>query len=98
VGWPCICFCASCEDVATSPVARFIVLVGGCWSALELAPIVCPVLPGVGPAPASFMFAARPLVSQGPANAVPTLKTIMAQLARMSRFVFMPLSLFAVPE
>ena len=27
---PCICFCVSCDEVATSPVARFIVLVGGC--------------------------------------------------------------------
>ena len=30
VGSPCICRCVSCEDAATSPVARFMVPVGGC--------------------------------------------------------------------
>ena len=41
-----------------------------------------------GPEPASFRFAARPAVSQGPAIALPTLKTRMAQPARISCFVF----------
>ena len=36
VGCPCICRCASCDEAATSPLARFIVLVGGC-SLLSLA-------------------------------------------------------------
>jgi hypothetical protein len=32
VGWPCIWRCASADEVATSPDALFIVLVGGCSS------------------------------------------------------------------
>ncbi len=74
VGWPCICFCTSCEDVATSPVARFMVLVGGCCLTSVLVPVVCPALPAVGPEPASFIFAARPVVSHGPACTVPALR------------------------
>ena len=62
-----------------------------------LAPVVCPVLPDVGPEPASFIFAARPVVSHGPACAVPAFRIIMAQAARMSRFVFICFCLVFVP-
>jgi hypothetical protein len=89
VGSPCICFCASCEDVATSPAARFIVLVGGCSLASAAMPVVVwPVPTDAGPEPASFRFAARPVVSQGPAIAVLALKITMEQAARMICFVF----------
>jgi hypothetical protein len=89
VGWPCICFCASCEDAATLSAARFIVLVGGCSFASAAVPVVVwPVPTDAGPEPASFRFAARPAVSQGPAIAVLTLKTTMEQPARINRFVF----------
>lgn len=89
VGWPCICLCVSCDDVATSSVARFIVPVGGCWVASIAVPVVWPAPSDAGPEPASFRFAARPLVSQGPAVAVLALKMTMEQPARISRFVFM---------
>ena len=52
------------------------------------AGVVWPLPVDAGPEPASFRFAARPPVSQGPAIAVPALKTTTAQPARMSRFVF----------
>ena len=52
-----------------------------------LAPVVCPVLPTVGPDPASFALAALPSVLQGPACAAPTLKIRAAQPARMSPLI-----------
>jgi hypothetical protein len=65
--------------------ARFIVLVGGCSFASAAMPVVVWPLPtDAGPEPASFRFAARPAVSQGPAIAVLTLKTTMEQPARIS--------------
>jgi len=71
----CICRWESCDEAAISPLARFMVLVGGC-SLLSLpTPTVWLVLCDVGPDPASFKFAVRPVVSHGPANAVPALKT-----------------------
>ena len=55
------------------------VLVGGC-SLLSLpTPTVRLVLCDVGPDPASIKFAVRPVVSHGPANAVPALKTTTEQ-------------------
>jgi hypothetical protein len=64
--------------MALSPAARFIVSVGGC-ARVSAEPVVmlCPVEPGVGPEPASL-----PGVLQGPACAIPTLRTIAAQPAR----------------
>ena len=67
--------------------ARFIVLVGGC-SLGAATPVVWPDPVDAGPEPASFRFAARPEVSQGPAIAVPTLKMTVAQPARINRFAF----------
>jgi hypothetical protein len=58
------------HKAATSPLARFMVLVGRC-SLLSLPmPTVWLVLCDAGPDPASFRFAVRPVVSHGPANAV----------------------------
>jgi hypothetical protein len=96
VGCPCICRCASCDEAATSPLARFMVLVGGC-SLLSLpVPTVWLVLCDAGPDPASFAFAVRP-VSHGPANAVPALNTTTEQPARRNRLMFICASLF-LPE
>src|SRR5450631_1132693 len=63
----------------------------------EPAPVVWPVFPCVGPAPASRRFVDLPPVSQGPACAAPMLKAIMAQPARMSCFDFICLSCVSVP-
>jgi hypothetical protein len=63
------------------------VLVGGC-SLLSLpTPTVWLVLCDVGPDPASFKFAVRPVVSHGPANAVPALKTTTEQPVRINRLI-----------
>jgi hypothetical protein len=43
-----------------------------------------PVYPGVGPEPASF-----PCVLQGPALATPALRTIAAQVAKITRLLIM---------
>ena len=60
VGCPCICFCASCDDVGLPPAARFMVSVGGCCLASAaipvVVPVVCPVYPGVDPEPASLLL------------------------------------------
>jgi hypothetical protein len=70
-----------------SPAAEFIAAVGGCdLSSAGAVPIVCPVAPGVGPEPASL-----PPVLQGPACAVPTLKTVAAIAAKITLFLVMPL-------
>src|SRR6185295_14101826 len=68
VGWPCIWRCVSCDDAATSPLARFIVSVGGCCFASVAIPVVWLLLCDAGPEPASLSV--RP-VSHGPAHAVP---------------------------
>jgi hypothetical protein len=69
--------------MALSPAIRFIVSVGGCALAVaDPVVVVCPVAPGVGPEPASLSP-----VLQGPAYALPTLKTMTAQPARMSCLV-----------
>src|ERR1700733_5674539 len=73
--------------MALSPAAEFIAAAGGCdLSSAGAVPIVCPVEPGVGPEPASL-----PPVLQGPACAVPTLKTTAAIAAKMTLFLIMPL-------
>jgi hypothetical protein len=64
------------------------VSVGGCALGSVAVPVVCPDPVEAGPEPASFRFAARPEVSQGPATAVLTLKMTVAQLARINRFAF----------
>ena len=89
VGWPCICRCVSCDEAATSPLARFILSVGGCCAPV-LVPVVWLLLCDAGPEPAS-LFAVRP-VSQGPAHAVPAPRTMTEQPARISRFMFMRVS------
>ncbi|MDB5618223.1 MAG: hypothetical protein JWQ24_2461, partial [Tardiphaga sp.] len=68
VGCPCICRCASWDDVGPPAVCWFIALVGGCWPELEPVPTVAPVLPGVGPEPASRISADLPVL-HGPAIA-----------------------------
>ena len=93
VGSPCICLCVSCDEVATSPVARFILSVGGCSLGSAAVPVVWPDPIDAGPEPASFRFAARPEVSQGPAIAVLTPGMSVAQPARTNRFVFILLPL-----
>jgi hypothetical protein len=55
------------------------------------------VLCDVGPDPASFKFAVRPVVSHGPANAVPALKTTTEQPVRINRLISICASLF-LPE
>jgi hypothetical protein len=73
------------------------VLVGGCsFSCLAISPVALlgAVLPTVGPEPASFSAARPVVVLQGPAWAVLRLKTMVAQLARMSDLVFICCSLF----
>src|SRR4051794_29594696 len=72
--------------------------VGGC-SLVDVpvaVPVVWPVFPGVGPEPASCALAAFPVISHGPAWAVPTLRAITAQPARMRCFAFICHSLFPV--
>src|SRR3954453_20693412 len=64
--------------------------VGGC-ALVEVpvaVPVVWPVFPGVGPEPASCALADFPVISHGPAWAVPTLRAITAQPARMSCFTY----------
>jgi len=90
VGWPCIWRCVSCDEAATSPLARFIVSVGGCCASV-LMPVVWLLLCDAGPEPASLFV--RP-VSQGPAHAVPAPRTMTEQPARISRFMFMRVSSF----
>src|SRR6185436_18153628 len=91
VGWPCIWRCVSCDEVATSPLARFIVSVGGCCLASVAIPVVWLLLCDAGPEPASLSV--RP-VSHGPAHAVPAPRTMTEQPARISRFMFMRVSSF----
>ena len=71
--------------MALSAATLFIVSVGGCGfvSADPVVIVDCPVAPGVGPEPASL-----PPVLHGPACALPILKMMAAQPARMTCLVF----------
>jgi hypothetical protein len=59
-------------------------------------PTVWLVLCDAGPDPAS-LFAVRPVVSHGPANAVPALKTTTEQPVRINRLISICVSLFLLP-
>ena len=64
----------------------------------EPTPVVWLLPCDAGPEPASFKIAVRPVVSQGPANAVPALKTMMEQPARIKRFIFICISSWRAPR
>jgi hypothetical protein len=70
------------------------VLVGGCSLLSWAASTVWLVLCDAGPDPASFKFAVRPVVSHGPAKAVPALKTTAEQPVRINRLISICVSLF----
>src|SRR5262249_42069727 len=70
----------------TSPVERFIVLVGGCCVVLPVMPVVWLSPIRAGPEPASF--AALPVL-QGPASAALLLRIRTEQQANIVRLVFM---------
>jgi hypothetical protein len=72
--------------MALSAATLFIVSVGGCdfVSADPVVIVDCPVAPGVGPEPASL-----PPVLHGQACALPILKMMAAQPARMTCLAFM---------
>lgn len=93
VGSLCICRCASSDDAGVSPLARFIVLVGGCWleSPAELDECDCAEPTVTGPEPASLSVLALPVL-HGPAMAMPALNVRIAQAARAERFVFICIS------